>query len=230
MKKKIKEPVINDPLLKEIDKELKNEHMKNLWDRFGLVIILCVATILTLTVSFETLRSWNKKQTQELSNAYAVAVSMQSQGRYDESLKILEKLAAADKGIYSDIANLQIANILFEQGKNAEAMDMLEKISKNDDFNQQMRDIAIIKLASYKLDTNTSAADIKAMLEPLSKSDGNWSNIAHELLAMLAIREGDINQAKTEYEAIVNSANVQDSMKARAQEMLSILNDETTKK
>ena len=67
------------------------------------------------------------------------------------------------------------------------------------------------------------------MLIPLTKDGGSWSNIAHELLAMLAIRDGDINQAKSEYEAVINSGNVQDTLKARAQDMLTILNDASKK-
>ena len=49
----------------------------------------------------------------------------------------------------------------------------------------------------------------------------------YELLAMLAIREGDMEQAKAEYEKIVNSANVQDSLKARAQDMVTIISDQS---
>ena len=44
---------------------------------------------------------------------------------------------------------------------------------------------------------------------------------------MLAIREGDMEQAKAEYEKIVNSANVQDSLKARAQDMVTIISDQS---
>lgn len=229
MKKKIDDVLKEDVLMKEIAEDIKNEHLKALWDRFGLVIILVVALSLTAAVSFETFKSWNAKRDQELSNAYAVAVSLQSQGRFDESLKILNDLSESNRGIYADIAKLQIANINFEQGKNDEALGLLEKMVNERGVNEQMREIAIIKLASYKLDSQASKEEIIALLEPLTTDENNWSNIAHEMLAMLAIRDGDIEQAKKEYGIIINSADGQDTLKARAQDMLTILNDENKK-
>ena len=144
-------------------------------------------------------------------------------------MSILQNLAQSNRGIYGDIARLQMANIYFEQGKTLEATDMLQQLAADDDVNPQMRDIATIKLASYKLDTDAPSQEIADMLTPLTKDGSSWGNIAHELLAMLAIRDGDINQAKAEYEAVINSGNVQDTLKARAQDMLTILNDASKK-
>lgn len=227
MKKKDTTPVdVDDSFLKEIDKEVKNDHMKDLWQKYGLAVVLGVAVILAVTVSFETIKAWSHRSNQELSNAYAVAVSMQSQGRYEESLKILQKMADSNKGIYSEIAKIQVANVLFEEGKNAEAAALLEEIINDRGVSRQMKDISTIKLASYKLDTNTPREEITAMLMPLTAEDNSWSNVAHEMLAMLAIRESDISGAKAEYQAIIDSSDVQDTLKNRAQEMLSILNDD----
>lgn len=117
MKKAANDTLKNDALLKEIEQDVKNEQLKSLWDKYGLFIIIAVALILTAAVSFETFKTWRAKRAQELSNAYAVAVSLQNQGRFDESLNILQNLAKANRGIYGDVAKLQIANIYFEQGK-----------------------------------------------------------------------------------------------------------------
>lgn len=229
MKKNLNDTLKQDAFLKEIAEDCKNDQLKSLWNQYGLVIILLVAAALTAAVSFETFKSWRARRNQELSNAYAVAVSLQNQGRLDESMSILQNLAETNRGIYGDIARLQIANIYFEQGKTPEATELLQQLAADDDVNPQMRDIASIKLASYKLDTDAPSEEIAGMLMPLTKDGSSWSNIAHELLAMLAIRDGNINQAKTEYEAVINSGNVQDSLKARAQDMLTILNDASKK-
>ncbi len=229
MKKNVNDTLKQDAFLREIAEDCKNDQLKSLWNQYGLVIILLVAAALTAAVSFETFKSWRARRNQELSNAYAVAVSLQNQGRLDESMSILQNLAQSNRGIYGDIARLQMANIYFEQGKTLEATDMLQQLAADDDVNPQMRDIATIKLASYKLDTDAPSQEIADMLTPLTKDGSSWGNIAHELLAMLAIRDGDINQAKAEYEAVINSGNVQDTLKARAQDMLTILNDASKK-
>ena len=198
-----------------------------MWEQYGLFIVIGVALILTAAVSFETFRAWSNKRNQEVSNAYTVAVALQNQGRYDESLDILKNLAESNRGIYSDIAKLQIANIYIEQGKTAEALEILAFLANNNKSNRQMRDVAAIKLASYKLDSDAPAEEITGLLEPLTDEDNSWSNVAHELLAMLYIREGNIEEARAEYEAVLNSSNVQDALKARAQDMLTLLSEQS---
>ena len=225
MKKKPVDPIKDDVLFKEIAEDVKNEQLKHLWDKYGLLIILVVALSLTAAVSFETFKAWNIKQDEKLSNAYAVAISLQASGKMDESIKVLKNLKDRDNGIYTDIANLQLSNIYFEQGKSEKALKILNKMIEDSDTNTQMQEIATIKLASYLLDTNAPKEEISNLLSPLTKTDGKWANIAIEMLAMLAIRDGDIEQAKKQYEIIVNSPNEQKTLENRASDMLTILNE-----
>ena len=225
LKKAKKDILAEDALLKEITDEVKSDKMKSLWDQYGLVIIIFVALALTAAVSYETFRNWANKRNQEVSNAYAVAISLQSQGRLDESLKILQNLSERS-GIYSDIAKLQIANIYFEQNKPQEAAELLEQLAHSRSASKQMQEIAALKLAAYKLDANAPADEVKALLIPLTEEDGGSYNVAHELLAMLAIRDGNLEEAKAEYEKIIASAGSSDALKSRAQDMITIIDDQ----
>ena len=222
--KKIKDILDEDPLLKEISEDVKNDQMKILWDKYGLYIIIFVAVVLTAAVSFETFRNWANKRNQEISNAYAVAISLQSQGKLDESLKLFQNLSE-HSGLYADIAKLQIANIYFEQKKNNEAVEVLEQLI-DDAESSQMQEVASLKLAAYKLDTNAPAQDVKEILLPLTQQDSGSYNVARQLLAMLAIRDGDLEAAKKEYEQIIASASSSDELKSRAQDMITIIDDQ----
>ena len=125
--------------------------------------------------------------------------------------------------IYSDIARLQTANILLEQGKNDEAVKILEEISADKSINKKLRDVSTIQLASYKLD-NAPREEIDALLQPLIKENGSWTNIAKEMTAMAAIRDGKIDEAQAIYNEILNTPNLPDGLKMRVQDMLSVLN------
>lgn len=207
---------------REVSADVKSDNMKKLWDTYGLQIIIAVAVILTLAVSFETFKAWKNKRNESWSDTYAYALNLQNQGRYDESLKVLEQIKDTNGGIYADIAQIQTSNILFEQGKNEEAIAILEKIISNKDINQKMRDVTAIKLASYKLDS-APKAEIEALLMPMITENGSWTNIAREMLAILAIRDGDLETAKTLYGEILNTPNLSDGLKLRVQDMLSVL-------
>ena len=42
---------------KEVSADVHNDNMKKLWDTYGLQIIIAIAAILTVAVSFETFKS-----------------------------------------------------------------------------------------------------------------------------------------------------------------------------
>lgn len=224
MKKKNKDILAEDALINEVSEEVKNDQLKILWDKYGLFVIIFVALALTAAVSFETFRAWVNKKEQEISNSYAVAISMADQGNSENALKILNSLTEKG-GIYSDLAKLQIANIYLQQGKNNEAKEVLTDLAKNDAKTPQLKEIASIKLAMLLLDTDTPSEEIKLLLESLVSNDNHNYNIAHEILAMLAIRDGNIIEAKKEYEHIVASANSSEEIKNRAMDMISVIND-----
>ena len=211
-----------DNFFKEVSEDVQNDKLKKIWDTYGLHIIIAIIIVLTIAVSFETLKAWRVKRNETWSDAYAYALNLQNQGKYDESLKVLADIVQKNKGIYSDIAEIQKANILFEQGKNAEALALLENIVQNEDINPKMRHITAVKLATYKLDT-APRDEIEKLLTPLMQEESSWKNIAKEMLAMLEIREGNIEKAKMIYEEILNSPDLSDGLKLRVQDMLSAL-------
>lgn len=211
-----------DAFIKEVTEDVKNDKLKEMWDKHGLYIILFVVVAISAAVSFETFKAWKDKRSQTWSDSYAYALNLQNQGKYDESLNVLDKIQKTGGSIYSDVAKIQTSNILFEQGKTEEAIVILQEIVDNKSVNKKMRDVSAVKLASYKLDT-APRAEIDELLQPLIKENGSWTNIAKEMTAMAAIRDGNIEEAKVLYNEILNTQNLPDGLKLRVQDMLSVL-------
>lgn len=211
-----------DAFIREIDEELKNEKIKKIWDKYGLFIIIFVVAVVTAAVSFETFQAWKDKRNQEMSDTFAYALNLQNQGRFAEAKEVLVSLQNSNRGIYSDLAIMQEASLLVEQNQLQDAVKIWENIVENKDFNPQVRDIATLKLASFKLN-DAPAADIQALLSPLTAEQNVWKNTANELLAMLAVREKDFTEAKNLYKKISESSNATDTQRARAQDMINVL-------
>ena len=214
-----------DILFQEINEEIKNEKIMAFWKKYGLYALILVVVALTIAVSYESIVAWKNKKAQTWSDAYAYAFNLQIQGNYDKSIAVFQEMADKNDGIYRDFSLLQIANIYLEQDKVNEAMTALQKIIDNDDANPNLKNVALIKLVSYKLE-NAPAEEINKLLEPIINANNVWTNVALELKAMLAIRENDLATAKDLYSQILNSgANLQESMKTRAQDMLAVLSE-----
>ena len=223
MKKKLQDQIVEDALLREVVEDVKNEQLQQLWNKYGLYIIIAVAFVLTATISFESIKTWREKKNQEISNAYSVAMSLQDQGRLDESIDVYSSLAQKNSGIYDDLAKIQIANIYMEQGKKDDSLAVLSTMIDSSDTIPQMKKIATLKLVSYKLDDNTPAEEINKLLESIADSDD--SDIAKGLKAMLYIRENDLIKAKEEYQKIVSSASAPEALKYRALDMINLLSE-----
>ena len=224
MKNKLQNQINSDVLLREVVEEVKNEELQQLWNKYGLFVIVGVAIILTVAISFESIKAWKEKKDQELSNAYSVAMSLHSQGRLDEGLGIYKSLAEKDVGIYDDLAKLQIANIYFGQDKTLDAVNILQTMIDNSDTLPQLKFVAIIKLSAYKIETNAPAEEITKLLQPLLE-EKEEAIAARELLAMLYLREQNFDKAKSEYEKISSSVEASDEIKARASDMINLLDE-----
>ena len=211
-----------DAFIQEVTEEVKNDNWKAFWNKYGLFAVLLVIIAVSAAVSFETIKGWKEKQYQTRTENYLMA--LEADENYENSLKALEKIAASGKGLYSELARIQIAGILFEQNKNAEAEAMLQATVDNEELNPRIRHLAAMKLATYKIDTATSA-ELQALLQPIAESGNSWAPLAKEMLAMTAIRDGDIETARTIYKSLLETENISENFKSRIQDMLSALND-----
>ena len=141
MKLKKKPALPEDSFIKEVDEDLKNDQLRLIWKKYGLYIIIAVILILTVTVSFESIKAWKIKQNELWADTYAYALSLQNQGRFDESIQVLKKMESEGGGIYADIAKIQISNILFDQGKISESVALLESLARDNSLSKQMHEI-----------------------------------------------------------------------------------------
>ena len=126
-------------------------------------------------------------------------------------------------GTYAELAEMQKANILLEQNKEKEALALLEKIANDKSRSLQLRDTALIKLASYRQDGATFE-EMSELLSSITKSKDNaWYAVAEDMLATILLRDGNIEQAKEIYNALLENQDTPDDLKNRIKDILSVL-------
>ena len=210
-----------DAFIMEVDEEVKNDSMKEFFKKYGLFIILFVVLVLSATVSFETIKNWRENHFRAKTDTYLAANSTATS---EEMLSALEKIAAGNNGIYSELARIQITDVLFEQGKNDDAIKMLEVLASNDELNPRIKNLAAVKLAARKVDT-AEFSEIETLLTPVITSDDSWTPIAKEYLALSAIKDGNIEKARELYQQILQDSRISDDFRTRIQDMVTTLSD-----
>jgi len=63
------------------------------------------------------------------------------------------------------------------------------------------------------------------LLKPVLAEDSSWKPLAQDLLAMSAVKNGDIETAKSIYESMLKIKDLPESFRGKIQDMLSSLSD-----
>lgn len=213
-----------EKLMREIDADLKNESINLWWKKYGVYVITFVVLVLFATVGFETILHWHDKGNQKWSDEYSSALEMQAIGDYTNSEKLLDEISKNGNKAYENLAKLQKVNLLLAQGKESDAIAVLEILVQDKSLNESLRNITIVKLASYKVD-NSSLQEVVDLLSPLASSDSSWAGFAKEMIAASYIKANDFEKAREIYADILASKNVSSEQKNRVSDLASVISD-----
>lgn len=206
----------------EVDEEVRNEKFKELINKYGGYILTFVILVLAFAVGYEKIGEWRINKAEQTNARYVQAVSASSD--YENNIAELEGIVQTETGLYKDIARLQIANILLDNNQTDKALTVLAQINDDTSASDKIREIAAVKLATYKIDSS-SYSEIEKILAPIVQKGGAWAPMAKELLAMSAIQNKDMAKAKTIYEELLANGNISEEFKARVNDMLASINE-----
>lgn len=206
----------------EVDEDVRNERFKELINKYGGYILAVLILALSFAVGYEKIGEWRLRKSEQRNIQYVQATSPSSD--YENNLVALENIVATESGLYKDMAHLQIANVLIANNQLEKGLSVLNDICNDDTIIDKVREMAAVKLASYKIDT-ASFAEIEAILNPVIAKNGAWATMAKEFLAMSAIQNNDVEKAQTIYQEILTNNNISDELKARINDILANINN-----
>ena len=206
----------------EVDEEVRNEKFKNLINKYGGLFLTILIVALAFAVGYERVIDWKISKAEQKNVQYVKAVAPNTD--YENNIAELEAIVNTESGLYKDMAQLQIANILLDNNQTEKALVVLEKIYKDEKVTNKIRDIATVKFATYKIDS-FAYKDIEALLNPIIQKNSAWASMAKELLAMSAIQNKDFAQGKKLYEELLQNGEISDEFRARINDMLASISE-----
>ncbi len=212
---------MTEAFINEVTEEVKNDNMKAFFKKYGLLIFSIVFLVITATVSFETIKNWREHQFQNKTSAY---ISAQYGQTKEDIIKTLEQIAGGRYGLYSELARLQIADLLLVDDKVQDAVNMLSVMASNDELDPRVKTLATIKLVSLKIDT-APKKEIEELLAPVLAADDSWAPIAKEYLALATAQNGEIEAAADMYTKLLQDSRISEAQRGRIQDMLSVLSE-----
>ncbi|MCM1323726.1 MAG: tetratricopeptide repeat protein [Acetobacter sp.] len=206
----------------EVDEEVRNERFKELVNKYGGYILAVLVVALSFAVGYERIAQWRISKAEQKNVQYVQALAPTPD--YENNIVALENIVATEKGLYRDMAYLQIASLLLENNQTDKGLEVLGNIYQDETVTDKVREIAAVKLATYKVDTS-NYQEIETLLMPIIQKNGAWAVMAKELLAMSAIQNKDMNKAKDIYQELLANTNISEEFKARINDMLASINE-----
>ena len=208
-------------IFQEIDDDLRHEQYKRLWQRHGRWLLAIAVLIVLGTAAFVFIREHRQAQRVEASAAYndALVAALNDPVAADAALTAL----AEEGGSYGALARLERAGLAATTGNEADAARQYRLLADDSSVDDQLRALARILWAYHGLNAGEDTAAIETDMQAVADEGGAWRHNAREILAAIAMANGDIERAKEQFGLIADDADAPQAIRARASEALAAL-------
>ena len=210
---------MEEALFREVEEDLREEQLKRFWQQFGSYIIATAVLIVVVVAGYQGWTAWQSHQRAEAASAYEQALRADQ----EQAAAILETVAREQSSTgYGAIAALNRAALLLDQGQTEQALAAYQEIYGSSRYDSVLRDVARVLFAYNALDSHPADAVLLA-IAPLDTPTGAFRHSAQEIQALLALKAGETDQARSRLAALAEDADAPAGVRERARDLRALL-------
>ena len=214
----------DDILFEEIDDELRQDRAHKMWKAYGHYVIGLALAIVVGVGGYKAWRYYDLTSRQAAGERFATATQLAADNKTEDTFNALSDLAADGTEGYKVLARFSQARLMAQNNDSNGAAETYRSLAEDSSLDSLYRDMAVILGALVELNVpGTDWAGLEQRLAPLSADTSPWRFSAREISAIAAQQTGDKNKARDLYKSLNDDAMAPQGVRARAQEMLSIL-------
>lgn len=178
-------------IFNEIDEELRQEKLKKLWDRWGVLVLVAAVAVVVAVAGW---RVWDHMAAQRAAaegDAFVAATALAKAGDAKGAEAALLSLAKTSTGGYPVLAALRAAGARSQAGENEQALAALDAIAADSKNPAHIAEIARIRAAYLAVDLE-DRAKVEARVGDMAAAGRPWRAAAREILALAAWKAGDV--------------------------------------
>ncbi len=209
----------------EVDEDLRAERAKNLLIRYGGVIVAGCIAVVAAAGGWQAWNWWQAKQDAAAAAAFVGAMNrteaspLAGAGDQSAAIAAFEALSAAAPDGYRTLARLRAAALKAQQGDLPGALALWDQVAGDSSADPLLRDLASLLWAERQLDKGDPAL-LEARLKPLILPGNAWRPMAREQLALLDLRQGRDDVAKTAFRALAEDVTAPAGVRGRSTAIL----------
>ncbi len=160
----------------------------------------------------------------QLSDRYGAARELAQGGEAAAGLDAMIDLSEASGDGYAGLAAFEEARLRVESGDTAGAIVVWDRIADGSGLGPGFKEAATLVSILPQIDSGDPAA-LRARLQPLAADSQPFRSSARELLALIALGEGDTAAARALYTQVADDRESPAGLRQRATQMLAALKD-----
>jgi hypothetical protein len=205
-----------DKIITELEEDLKNERINQFFQKNGKLL---VALSLLVVISIGGYELWKYNDTnnriKEGNKLYSFIVDF---GPTKDPATLTE---VQKNHTYKDVATLVEANLYQAKGEEENTLKTYERLAKNPNSNNALRQLAQLNVISMRLNKNSADSSVEADLQKLAADNGIFRYTAQEMLATYYQKSGKFDKSKEIFKKLSEDENAPRTLAGRAKSMLS---------
>lgn len=201
--------------IREVDEDLRDEQLKNMWDKFGPFVIGAALLIVLATAANKGWDYWKTSQAATSGDAFIAAIDKSESGASAEAIAALQALKAEGTGGYPVLAQMRIAAETAKLGKVDEAIQQFLAIAGDASIETNIQDLARIRAAGLQLDQG-QIDQVIIELSPMM-DQASFRHSARELVLLAHMEKSEFEKARPIAERIVNDVETPPQLRQRAE-------------
>lgn len=210
----------------EVDEELRADRAQQLLKRYAGLIIAAALLVVAAAAGWQAWRWWQAKQDMAAGQRYLAAMALMQSPAAAADRQILigdfDTLARTAPDGYRTLARLQAAALKAENGDTQGAAALWNDIATDSSADPLLRDLASLLWCEHQIDTGDPAL-LEARLKALAEPGNVWRPVAQEQLALLDLRQGKTEAAKTALGKLAQDVTAPNGVRERAAALLARL-------
>ena len=190
-------------ILRQVDEELRQDRLLNLWRRYRVYLIGGLILLIGSVLGYQINKSVNQSFYEDEVEKY---ISSSDLVDFNQTIENLSKIESSNQLLISDIAQIKIAAILMENGKIKESKNALLGIINEGKTDTILTDLAIYFYLMSSLN-DMPIDEISKYLTNNKLENSSFKYLFKETIAIKNLLVGNIKLSKEKFDELINDDN-----------------------
>jgi hypothetical protein len=211
-------------LFDEVEEELREERMHELLKKYGGLLFGAALLAIAAVAGWKGWTWYQQKQDLDAASLYLAAASSTAAAgvagpNRAVAIAAFEAVAARAPEGYRELARLREATLRADSGDLDGASAVWDQVAADTSADPLLRDLASLTWCVYHADKGDPAL-LEGRLKPLAAPGNAWRSLAAEQLALLDLRQGQVEAAKAQLRKLVEDTTAPNGVRSRAGALL----------